>query len=162
MNKKTIQLTAEQAKKLYNENNSYRTTLLSDFTDEELGIRPHVPSWEDVATTMRSYYPHCTGAVEKEETFIHSELHLNVPSEKHAKSMFAFAKLSTIMAAMGDECDVNWNDDKCLKHVIAFYRNKMIKWSTNNHRYFLAFKTASVRNEFLEKHRQLIEEYFML
>jgi hypothetical protein len=45
---KTIKLTNEQAAALYNKDPELRTTLLHEFTDEELGIKPKPLRWEDL------------------------------------------------------------------------------------------------------------------
>jgi hypothetical protein len=45
---KTIKLTNEIAAALYNKDPELRTTLLHEFTDEELGIKPKPLRWEDL------------------------------------------------------------------------------------------------------------------
>jgi hypothetical protein len=45
---KTIKLTNEQAAALYKKDPELRTTLLHEFTDEELGIKPKPLRWEDL------------------------------------------------------------------------------------------------------------------
>jgi hypothetical protein len=51
---KTIKLTNEMAVELYNKDPELRTTLLHEFTDEELGIKPKPLRWEDL--TISHYY----------------------------------------------------------------------------------------------------------
>ncbi len=48
LEKRTIELTVEQAKELYNGNNKLRNTLLSGFTDAELGFDDRPKSFEEL------------------------------------------------------------------------------------------------------------------
>ncbi len=82
-------------------------------------------------------------------------------TEKQARSSLAMAQLSQLMAYLGDECDVDWNDAS-LKCTIYKFQNS-IRADINRHMYqFLAFKTAKVRDAFLEKHKELIKDYLMI
>ena len=46
--KKTITLTVQQAKELYEKDNSFRGTILSEFTDGELGIKKELKGWSEL------------------------------------------------------------------------------------------------------------------
>jgi hypothetical protein len=52
---KTIKLTNEMAVELYNKDPELRTTLLHEFTDEELGIKPKPLRWEDLGAIEGCY-----------------------------------------------------------------------------------------------------------
>lgn len=161
--KKNIELTVEQAKYLYSTHPEYRKTLLSVFSDEELGITPILRDWEEVIGSLTdSYYPTCSGNIEEDKTGIILNSHTNVPTIKHAKSMLAFAKLSILMNDLGDECDVDWIDYGKCKYTIVRRNNRIIKGETRSSYQFLAFKTESIRDAFLEKHEQLIKDYYMI
>ena len=54
---KTIKLTNEQAAALYLKDPELRTTLLHEFTDEELGIKAKPLRWEDLGIEKRNTYP---------------------------------------------------------------------------------------------------------
>ena len=54
---KTIKLTNEQAAALYLKAPELRTTLLHDFTDEELGIKAKPLRWDDLGIEKRNTYP---------------------------------------------------------------------------------------------------------
>lgn len=76
--------------------------------------------------------------------------------------MIAYAKLAMLMADLGEECNVDWNDYSQIKYCIFKYKNELTKKllvSSNN---FLAFKTKKIRDAFFDKHEQLIKEYEML
>lgn len=158
---KNIQLTKEQALELYKTNPEYRDTLLSVFTDEELNIKPVLRDWEDLDFN-NSFYPDHIGRTFKQNVRLNNAGCLNVPSEKHAKSMIAFAKLSMLMNDLGNECRVDWNDQNQIKHVIERIENDVILSPRKTEWCFLAFKTLRTRDYFVEKHYQLIKEYFML
>lgn len=157
---KTIKLSVEQAKELYNTNKEFRSTILHEFTDNELGIEPILRDWEDL-DFLNTFYPMHNGWIDKQINLAYAPF-LNVPTEKHAKSMFAFAKLSMLMADLGDECNVDWSNCDEIKHVVYCYKNKPTKESFNVSSHFLAFKTELIRNRFLAKHEQLIKDYFMI
>ena len=144
---KTIKLSVEQARELYNTNKEFRDTILHEFTDSELGIEPLLRDYKhlDFNNTYapKKYYD------------------LLVPSHKHCNSMIAFARLSMLMHDLGDECLHDWCDEDN-KYVIDCHANKIITYVSYHFYYLLAFKTESIRDAFLEKHERLIKDYFML
>lgn len=159
---RTIKLTVEQAKTLYNSNKELRDDVLKDFTNEELGIRPYLKNWIDLDFT-NTYYPQHNGDIKHGKTPPRLFTFLSVPSEKHAKSMIAFAKLSMLMADLGDETNVDWNGDNDEEKHIILYDEFGIDTYVAYHNYtFLAFKTKSICEEFKDKHIDLIKEYFMI
>ena len=143
---KTIKLSVEQAKELYNTNKEFRNTILHEFTDAELGIEPLLRDLEDLVFD-RAYIKDIT---------------LGVPTEKHYISVIAFAKLSMLMADLDDECNVDWGDDNEAKYTIERKGNSLSRYWYYSGYHFLAFKTQSIRDAFLEKHERLIKDYFMI
>ena len=154
---KTIKLSVEQAKELYNTNKEFRNTILHEFTDTELGIEPILRDWEDL-DFEDSYYTNYNGVVTKEVC----DNVLMMPSIKHAKSMIAFAKLSMLMSDLGDECNVDWSNWNQNKHIIVRENNHIQGFMSHEFYEFLAFKTRSIRDAFLEKHERLIKDCFMI
>ena len=53
---KTIKLTTEQAKQLYAKDQTFRETILHEFTDEELGIEPKPFTWYDLGEQNKGAY----------------------------------------------------------------------------------------------------------
>lgn len=155
---KTIKLSVEQARELYNTNKEFRNTILHEFTDAELGIEPLLRDWEDL--DFKDNY-----SVDLKGNIIHHigniQTHLNVPTEKHAKSLVAFAKLSLLMRDLGDECNFDWGN-VLDRHVIERQKYTIITYVAYHSYFFLAFKTESIRDAFLEKHERLIKDYFMI
>ena len=161
--KRTITLTVQQAKELYEKDNSFRDTLLSEFTDVELGIEKELRSWDGLHRIGGYYIDDDSDVIELNlfhETAIDNK---NIfKTEKQALSSLAMAQLSQLMADLGDECDVDWGDESERKWTISRYNNALEveqAWGIFN---FLAFKTKATRDAFLEKHEELIKQYFMI
>ena len=157
---KTIKLSVEQAKELYNTNKEFRNTILHEFTDSELGIEPILRDWEDL-NFNRSFFVNNKGDIGTERSGIYSSCHSNVPTEKHAKSMIAFAKLSMLMHDLGDECNVDFRS-YYNKYIIFKAENKIMVTKVCSTYHLLSFKKKSIRDAFLDKHERLIKDYFMI
>ena len=161
--KRTITLTVEQAKELYEKDNSFRDTLLSEFTDVELAITPKIKTWGELKMVEGFIINHYADGVTKDIS--HTTLSKSksiYATKKQVLSAFAMAQLSQYMADFGDECDVDWGDEFERKWTISRYNNALEveqAWGIFN---FLAFKTKATRDAFLEKHEELIKQYFMI
>lgn len=162
--KRTITLTVEQAKDLYEQDNSFRETLLSEFSDVELGIEKELKSWSELGNIWGYGVDQRTGGVIEciaaSTHYKHNEFIFK--TEKQALSSLAMAQLSQLMADLGDECDVDWGNSGEVKWTISRYCNTLEgkrAWETFN---FLAFNTREIRDAFLEKHEELIKQYFMM
>ena len=159
--KRTITLTVEQAKELYEQDNSFRTTILSEFTDVELGIKKELKRWEELGVFDGFYIDSACCIEETLENSPTYDMRDIFATEKQAMSALAMAQLSQLMADLGDECDVDWSSNST-KYILN-RSNKTIDSNYTYHEYyFLAFKTESVRDAFLEKHEELIKQYFMI
>lgn len=161
--RKAVLMTAEQAKSLYKKDNSFRDTLLSEFTDYELGIKPKMKSWEDLRH-ITGYWMNGYGSVVHEDNNLtctqgHKGLYA---TEKQLKSAYAMAQLSQLMKDLGSECEVNWGERSHNKYVINRQYYKLHTTTADRTYHFLAFRTPEVRDAFLEKHEELIKQYFML
>lgn len=162
--RKAVLMTAEQAKSLYEQNNSFRETLLSEFTDEELGIKKKLKSWEELKNLIEGWWVFCDSSLRYDKNIATEPKNKNVfATQKQAQSALAMAQLSQLMADLGDECDVDWNHTfNYNKHIIYRSKNILAKNFVHSTYSFLAFKTESVRDAFLEKHKELIKQYFMI
>jgi len=159
---KNIKLSIQQAKNLYKSNPEYRNTLLSVFTDVELGIEPIMKSWDELYMDLCGFYISSDSEVKEVSNISLNLANRNIfKTEKQARSSLAMAQLSQLMAYLGDECDIDWNDASA-KYIIE-RRGGSIIGSIRTITYaFLAFKTAKIRKAFLEKHEELIKDYFMI
>lgn len=161
--RKAVLMTAEQAKSLYKKDNSFRDTLLSEFTDYELGIKPKMKSWEDLRY-ITGYWMTGYGSMVHEDINLpciqeHKGLYA---TEKQIKSAYAMAQLSQLMKDLGSECEVDWGERNRNKYVINRQYYKLHTTTADRTYHFLAFRTPEVRDAFLEKHEELIKQYFML
>ena len=87
-------------------------------------------------------------------------------SRKQAKSALAMARISQIMANDiehfgGAITDEEWGIDEW-KFVICRSWNRIFTKAVRSDYYFLAFHTEAQRGLFLEKYRNLVEDYLMI
>lgn len=158
--KRQLELSLEQAQKLYNEQPSMRELLLTTFTKEELeGVV--LKDWSELRG-IAGYYVSEVSAIKAYTTERISSYNKNVfATEKQAKSALAMAQLSQLMKDLGSECEVDWSDGTRKQCIVRI--NNRLEISTYEGSYhFLAFKTAKVRDAFATKHERLIRDYFML
>lgn len=155
--------TLQQAKELYKTNPSLRNTILVDFTDEELGILPVLKFWneekfiEGFRVCLDSYVEKLTPVQHRSNYTKHI-----FATEKQAQSSLAMAQLSQLMKSLGQECEVDWNDQLTNKYCITRYSSKILMNIQSVSFQFLAFNTKKVRDAFYEKHIDLINQYFQL
>lgn len=159
---KNIKLSIQQARDLYKINPEYRNTLLSVFTNEELGIEPVMKNWKELGK-IRGFYLSDESKIEVQPLgdSNYKEYKALFATEKQARSALAMAQLSQLMADLGDECNVDWNNNSA-KYVIYRDGVDIYKSIADNVYKFLSFKTAKVRDAFLEKHKELIKDYLMI
>ena len=160
--KRNLELTIEQAKKLYAENESMRELLLTSFTKEELeGVV--LKDWSELKDVTGYYVTEVSCIKPFGELKDANDYHKNVcATEKQAKSTLAMAQLSQLMKDLGDECNVEWTG-RTPKCYIMRFNNAVIcdqGWVDQYH--FLAFKTREIALAFMKKHDRLIRDYFML
>jgi hypothetical protein len=161
MEQRNLKLTLEQAKNLLVTNPELQEIIYNSFPELK-SKQPIVPdSWDKLGDIGGYYfYSDCTIHTIK-YTNTSNLANKNVATtEKHCLSMLAFAQLSQLMKATGD-CDVDWSDEK-IKYCILRRGLEVTKFDAYLIYYNLAFKTEAVRDEFLQKHQDLIKQYFML
>lgn len=131
---KSVVLTLETAKEMYNSNStSLKKFALDNFTEEELNKKefpkvflPHYPFWYN---------------------------------DEIKTSAIALGKLIT-MRNLWWEVDNDWNplfDDYSYKYIIYNDRNTIDKGLTTTNNYNLVFRTKEIRDEFYETFKDLIE-----
>ncbi len=119
-------------------------------------------SWEEL-NAINGYYVDSSSSIVVSPNYkLTSMANKNIfATEKQAISSLAMSQLSQLMKDLGEECEVNWNDNSnkyCIKRF-----GKSIEVATNNELFqFLAFKTEKMADMFLEKHRELINQYWMI
>lgn len=159
---KQIKLTLTQARNLYILNPEYRDTLLSVFTDKELGIKSGYPkSWNDIKKIDGFYIT--------EDSSIYSAKNVNIlyinnnifATQKQAKSALAFAQLSQLAKEMNGDWTPDWSTSNTKysinRNSLALYINS---WSATFH--LIVFKTKEMAEFSLKHHEQLWKDYYEL
>ncbi len=160
---KQIKLTIEQAKSLYKSNPEYRDTLLSVFTDKELGIEPSYPkSFKDIGKIDGYFIEINALIVDIYNLNSNKFANKNVfATEKQAKSALAFAQLSQLAKEMNGDWIANW-DNNNVKFVIVRSSEKLYieQWCAKF--YSIVFKTKEMAEFSLKHHEQLWKDYYEL
>ena len=137
--------------------------VLADFTDEEIKEmkKPkRITKWEDLGEIegyiITSYcnirpYKCLTGDVTK----------YLFATENQARSALAMSQLSQLMKHVNRDWKPDWSDDG-IKYTIEFIGNRINTSWLKSCANFLSFPTEKIRDQFLEDHRSLIEDYFLM
>lgn len=104
----------------------------------------YVDSWGDV----RCYYGVNTPDHTNKNIF---------PTKEEAEACVALAQLCQLRDRYNDEWKPNWKDTNERKFCIEFYKEVIYKETYYITRKLLYFKTAELRDKFLENFRDLIE-----
>lgn len=139
-------------------------------TFECIKFKPIVKRWRDSHPKVTGYYL-SGNSVRALSNDYHEKWDLNrdvFASEKQAKSAFAMAQISQIMANDkrfgGAITDKEWCDVTINKFFIyrAFNGIRKDFQRTSTEYYFLAFHTAEQRDLFLKENEDLIKDYLMI
>lgn len=170
MTNKVVNLNIEQARELFVQHPEYRTTLLSVFTDEELGIQKEWPKdWYNLKE-IKGCYIAGNSDIETANNNSVSILNLNVfANEKYAESALAYAQLSQLAKEMNDGWEPNWSDGVEYKYSVCF---KNCRNSGNNSIQIvfcwlsdislIYFKTREMAEFSIKHHRNLWEKFYMI
>jgi hypothetical protein len=164
--KRQIQLTLKEAQKIYKENPTMHTLLLTSFTKEELeAIEDALPTWKELEVIVGWYIANNSIILSEKASTNNVESKNIFSTRNQALSALAMAQLSQLMEALGEECDVCWDDCQakyCIISSISSINNvEDIRVDCFNYtKHFLAFNTKQTAINFLNKHKQLIEQYF--
>lgn len=145
-----MKLTKEEALKKIKE--------LEDYIN---GIDSVVPeSWESLGEVCWYYtniYSSIVEATEQETTNTNKNIR---PTKELAKASLAMSQLAQLRNKTWEN-DWGWKPDwgdGSIKYTIIFWNYKIKKDWIQGYRRFLVFRTEEIRDEFLEKHRELIEQ----
>lgn len=153
---KTTTLTIEIAKQMYESGNkSLMAFALLNFP--ELDRKPLPTKWEDVGRIEGWYHSGGQGAIFYTNTNL--ERNPNVVSifktEEQCKASIALAQLSQLMKVYNDGWEPDWNLDQ-IKYCICIDRGRPSICAQINVSRFLSFKSAELRDEFLNNFKDLI------
>lgn len=154
---KTITLTLDQARSMYKKDPTMDKLILANFTKEELEKKELPKSWEEL-DIVKGY---CLGPDKVYATENLSHIKSIFATESQAKSALAMAQLSQLMKVYNDGEELSWSTAKC-KYCIMRESKYIVKIDVMATYHFLSFKSAELRDEFLENFEELIKEYFEL
>lgn len=165
---KQIKLTLTQARNLYKSNPEYRDTLLSVFTDKELGIKSGYPKsfndleeiqgfWIDKNSNIESFSSQDPlmdfDKIKDKNVFA---------TEKQAKSALAFAQLSQLAKKMNGYWAIDWNNSSQTKHTIFRTMNGLHLSNYTIVYKSIVFQTKEMAEFSLKHHEQLWKDYYEL
>ena len=131
---------------------------------QQLGVEEkRVKKWEDLENIEGWYVSTSSNICKldlKTKTF--NKLKNVFATENQARSALAMAQLSQLMKHVNGEWNPNWNNPDETKYTIEMYVNEINIHTTEIACAFLAFPTFEKAEQFLEDHKALIEEYFLM
>jgi hypothetical protein len=140
--------------------------LIIDGFIEEIKIERVLPkSWEELGRVKGFYVD------DDSELSAASNFHFGYSTELHNKNIFPTEAEAEACLALSQLCQLrdayngeplanwcNWNDSTQMKYVIFFNNNRIARASWYNSHNVLSFKTAELRDTFLENFKDLIEQ----
>ena len=78
-------------------------------------------------------------------------------TKEQAEASIAIAQLSQLMKHTNGDWTPDW-DDTDNKYILFFNGNRLLKDCYMSTQHFLSFHTEQIRDQFLEDHRELIEQ----
>ena len=163
METRNVKITIETAKRWYEQGGEFKEMALSAFTEDELN--PGRNEWESkfIGKVIDGVYFESDGCIYKTDCICNYSEKGTYKTEKQAKSALAYAQLTQLMALPEYNGDwvPDWNDDE-FKYIIGRYSCN-IKINRYSKIYYpISFKSAEIRDKFLENNFDLLKEYFEL
>ena len=169
-----VKVSLETAKRWYEQGGEFKEMALSAFTETELN--PVRNEWESmfVGEKIKGYFiDHDESSIiffdSEESQFIDddgisSDCKNIFKTEKQAKSALAYAQLTQLMALPEYNGDwvPDWKNGTQLKHCIKMDSMNIVYATFSTAYSKLSFKTAEIRNRFMENNYDLLKEYFEL
>lgn len=139
--KKTVEITLETAKQMYNSGvDSLKQLALDNFTKEELE-KIKFPIWKEI---YKNY-------------LVNNCIEIN-GNENYTTQLQALSKLLYARDIYNGDWKPNWGNNYTYKHIIGFNKDKVQKSHRNITQAVLAFKDEETRDAFYENFKDLIEE----
>lgn len=160
METKNLKITLEQAKELLTTTPQLTEVIYNTFPELKPKLKV-LDRWEDIGEIGGYYVDDCSTISEilYENSFDNNK---NIfATKKQAESALAYAQLTQLMKATGDCDNINW-DDCNEKFIIHRYDNNLHVSSVINYYRHIAFNTREIRDEFLEKHQELLKKFFQI
>ena len=154
-NNMKAKLTKEVAEKMYkSEDESVRAFALSNYP--ELGEEVLPKTWEELGN-LDGYYIHSNSDVYQVAYSSAASINKNVfPTRELAEAALALAQLLQLRDRYNGDWVADWSDGHW-KYVIEIYRGKIDTDVYHGRQKVMHFKTAELRDKFLENFRDLLE-----
>ena len=167
---KIIKLNSDQAKALYEKDNDLRHTLLHQFSDEELGIKPNPFTWYHLKEVSGSFVRGMDSYVTNIDSHCAEDPNRNIaPTKKDAKSSRAKHMLLQLAKHYNDgETEEEWIDwgDFTQKKYCCFYNHVRNRYefhaAKRNQMPIIHFKRREDLEKCFDDNRELWKEYFKL
>jgi hypothetical protein len=156
---KTIKLTTDKARELYEKHPDLRSNILHEFTDEELGIKPPKLTWEDLKEIEGVFIDggsNITYFYEYSTSIGHRNI---IPCKEDAERILAQIQLLQL-AKYYNKCEQHevWNE-----YYNAFYHLTAEKIYAAKHTHvsegIIKFKSKSDLEKCIEDNKELWEKY---
>ena len=83
-------------------------------------------------------------------------------TEKQAKSALAYAQLTQLMAEVNSDWAPDWNSGVQTKHAIVRSQNVLVTDKFCYTYKFLTFKSEEIAEQFLDDHKDLINQFYQI
>jgi len=133
---------------------------------EQLTKKKPMKKWEDLEE-ISGFFVHPTGFVNQFELHNKTSCMYVAPTkaiyatENQARSALAMAQLSQLMKDVNGEWKPKYNGSAD-NYNIEFWTGSINTDYSSYKAEFLTFPTSKIRDQFIEDHKELIEEYFLM
>ena len=163
MEARNVKVSLETAKRWYKQGGEFKEIALSAFTEAELN--PIRNEWESkiLGKDIDGFYISSLSYVVQFKKNCSKKDNATFKTEKQAKSALAYAQLTQLMALPEYNGDwvPDWSDED-IKFIIRRYGNVIDADYYSNTHHPISFKSAEIRDKFLENNLDLLKEYFEL
>ena len=163
METRNVKISLETAKRWYEQGGEFKEMALPAFTEAELN--PIRNEWKSkfVGKEIKGEYIAHDGCIYKIDCICNYSEKGTYKTEKQAKSALAYAQLTQLMALPEYNGDwvPDWTDNN-MKFIIRAYGNEIDLDYYSTIRHHISFKSAEIRDKFLENNLDLLKEYFEL
>ena len=163
MEARNVKVSLETAKRWYEQGGEFKEMALSAFTEFELN--PVRNEWEErfIGENIQGFYIGNDAEIYLEDSIANYSEKGTFRTKKQAKSALAYAQLTQLMALPEYNGDwvPDWSKDDN-KFIIRRLTNE-IDFNFYKKTYHpISFKSAEIRDKFLENNLDLLKEYFEL
>lgn len=163
METRNVEVSLETAKRWYEQGGEFKEMALSAFTESELN--PIRNEWVSrfVGNHIKGYYLQSNSEIFDLDCVCCCCEKSTFKTEKQAKSALAYAQLTQLMALPEYNGDwvPDWSDE-CIKYTIERWINKLASCTRKHSFANIFFKSAEIRDRFMQNNYDLLKEYFEL